>query len=78
VLRHPFKGASQCLEATRYEGELSTRREREAQNLAQLTGWKIEDIRRKAQTVKITETADPAPTRPGPWYRRVWASLSWE
>ena len=78
VLRHPFKGASQCLEATRYEGELSTRREREAQNLAQLTGWKIEDIRRKAQTVKITEAADPAPTRPGPWYRRVWASLSWE
>ena len=78
VLRHPFKGSSQCLEATRYEGDLNARREREAQNLAQLTGWKIEDIRHKAQTVKITEAADPAPTRPVPWYRRVWASLSWE
>jgi hypothetical protein len=79
VLRHPFKGASQCLEATRYEGELSTRREREAQNLAQLTGWKIEDIRRKAQTVKITETApDAAPAAPAPWYRRMWAALTWE
>jgi len=79
VLRHPFKGASQCLEATRYEGELSTRREREAQNLAQLTGWKIEDIRRKAQTVKITETApDTAPAPPAPWYRRMWAALTWE
>jgi hypothetical protein len=79
VLRHPFKGASQCLEATRYEGELSTRREREAQNLAQLTGWKIEDIRRKAQTVKITETApDAAPAPPAPWYRRMWAALTWE
>ena len=76
VLRHPFKGTSQCLEATRYDGDLNARREREAQNLAQLTGWKIEDIRRKVQTVKITETApDAAPPAPAPWYRRVWASL---
>jgi hypothetical protein len=79
VLRHPFKGTSQCLEATRYEGDLNARREREAQNLAQLTGWQIEDIRRKAQTVKITETApDAAPAPPAPWYRRMWAALTWE
>jgi len=75
VLRHPFKGASQCLEATRYEGDLSTRREQEAQNLAQLTGWKIEDIRRKAQDVKITEAARPAEA---PWYRKLWAAVTWE
>jgi hypothetical protein len=78
VLRHPFKGSSQCLEATRYDGDLNARREREAQNLAQLTGWKIEDIRRKAQTVKITDAAPTAPAPPAPWYRRMWASLSWE
>src|SRR4029079_12582891 len=79
VLRHPFKGTSQYLEATRHDGVLNARREREAQNLAQLTGWKIEDIRRKVETVKITETApDAAPPAPAPWYRRVWASLSWE
>ncbi|HET6896911.1 MAG TPA: DUF2330 domain-containing protein [Vicinamibacteria bacterium] len=79
VLRHPFKGSSQCLEATRYEGDLNARREREAQNLAQLTGWKIEDIRRKAQGVKITDSgADAATARPAPWYRRAWAALSWD
>jgi len=79
VLRHPFKGTSQCLEATRYDGDLNARREREAQNLAQLTGWKIEDIRRKVETVKITETApDAAPPAPAPWYRRAWAALSWD
>jgi len=79
VLRHPFKGTSQCLEATRYDGDLNARREREAQNLAQLTGWKIEDIRRKVETVKITETApDAAPRAPAPWYRRAWAALSWD
>ena len=77
VLRHPFKGSPSCLAATRYEGDLNTRREQEAQNLARLTGWKIEDIRKKAAGVKITEAADPAPARPAPWYRRVWASLSW-
>jgi hypothetical protein len=75
VLRHPFKGSPQCLEATRYEGDLSTRREREAQNLAQLTGWKIEDIRRKAQSAKIADAAGPAET---PWYRKLWAAMSWE
>jgi hypothetical protein len=75
VLRHPFTGRSQCLEATRYEGDLSTRREREAQTLAQLTGWKIEDIRRKAQGVKVTEAASPAAA---PWYRKVWAALVWD
>ena len=75
VLRHPFKGSAQCLEATRYEGDLSTRSEREAQNLAQLTGWKIEDIRRRAQGVKITEAVPPAAA---PWYRKLWAAVSWE
>jgi len=75
VLRHPFTGTSQCLEATRYEGDTAARREREAQNLAQLTGWKIEDIRRKAQGVKVTEAVRPAEA---PWYRKVWAALSWD
>jgi hypothetical protein len=75
VLRHPFKGSAQCLEATRYEGDLGARHEREAQNLAQLTGWKIEDIRRKAQNVKITEAAPPAEA---PWYRKLWAAVARE
>jgi hypothetical protein len=71
VLRHPWKGPSQCLEATRYNGDLSARQEKEAQTLAQLTGWNIDEIRRKAQGVKITSVAArPAET---PWYRRLWA-----
>jgi hypothetical protein len=79
VLRHPFKGSPQCLEATRYDGDLGARHEREAQNLAQLTGWKIEDIRRKAQGVKVTEAApDAAPPAPVPWYRRAWAAPTWD
>jgi hypothetical protein len=75
VLRHPFKGAPSCPEAKRYDGDSNARREREAQNLAQLTGWKIEDIRKKVVGVKITDAAPPAEA---PWYRKLWAAMSRE
>jgi hypothetical protein len=76
VLRHPWKGSSTCSEADAYARGMSSRREKEAQNLAQLTGWKIEDIRRKAEAgVKVTSA--PAATTPAaevPWYRRLRAA----
>ncbi len=85
VLRHPWVGSGSCPEATRYRGDLTRRQEREAQTLATLTGWKIEDIRRKQQGVKIssraagpagTPSADaPRPAEP-PWYSRVWAAVA--
>jgi hypothetical protein len=73
VLRHPWKGSGQCAEAARYTRELSARQEKEAQNLAQLTGWNIDEIRRKAQGVKIT--SGPAPRAEAPWYKRAWAAV---
>jgi hypothetical protein len=48
VLRHPFTGTTQCAEADAYRRELTARQEREAQNLARLTGWPIGEVRRKA------------------------------
>jgi len=47
VLRHPWKGEAKCEAAERYRQSLRVRAEREASNLASLTGWPIEDIRRK-------------------------------
>jgi hypothetical protein len=47
VLRHPFTGQTSCEAAERYERELGQRQDREAQNLANLTGWSIGEIRRK-------------------------------
>jgi hypothetical protein len=80
VLRHPFTGKmGECGAAERYGAELGTRREKEAQNLAQLTGWKIEDIRRKAAaTVKVTSAPPSAAvaTAAAPWYRRLWAAMT--
>src|SRR5436190_6330324 len=46
VLRHAWTGDSTCDAAVRYRAELLQRHEREAQNLAGLTGWNITDIRR--------------------------------
>jgi hypothetical protein len=47
VLRHPWTGTGECSAATAYRTALASRREKEAQNLAGLTGWAIGDIRRK-------------------------------
>ena len=47
VLRHPFKGELKCEAAERYRESLRLRADREAATLASLTGWPIDDIRRK-------------------------------
>jgi Na+-translocating ferredoxin:NAD+ oxidoreductase RnfD subunit len=48
VLRHPWTGAETCSGARRYQEELPGRQEHEVQTLASLTGWKIDEIRKKA------------------------------
>ena len=47
VLRHAWTGDETCSEADTYRRDLSVRREKEAQTLASLTGWDIDDIRRR-------------------------------
>ena len=47
VLHHPWNGDSQCDAAMEYRRNLRDRQEREARNLASLTGWEINDVRRK-------------------------------
>jgi hypothetical protein len=47
VLRHPFKGEITCNEGREYRRNLRKRTEQEAQTLAQLTGWDINNIRKK-------------------------------
>lgn len=47
VLRHPWRGSEDCLDAERYRKDLEVRLEREAQTLSSLAGWNIDDIRKK-------------------------------
>lgn len=65
VLHHAWTGDAECEQAQRYRNELQFRREREAQNLARLTGWGINEIRRKAQIASVRRD-------PEKWYERIW------
>ena len=62
ILRHPFRGEMNCEAGREYQRSLSQRFEQKAQTLAQLTGWKIQDIRKK---INLTESPI------GPWWRSI-------
>ncbi len=66
VVRHAFNGEATC-DISSYEAQLRERQEREAQALANLTGWDIDDIRRKIPLIAGTE-----PDQPKPWWARLW------
>ena len=66
VIRHPFRGELTC-DATGYLTRVRQRQDREAETLANLTGWDIDDIREKIDYV------DASPAAPDePWWRRIW------
>jgi len=67
VLQHPYKGNSECSAMDQYRERLRDRRTKEAETLASLTGWSMDDIRRKMGP-------DGAEVKsPRPWYRRLWS-----
>ena len=55
VLHHPWKGNAQCQAADAYRRSLYERYEREAKNLADLTGWKMADIRARMDIKPVAE-----------------------
>ena len=65
VLRHPWTGGSSCPEAENYRNQLRDRQEKEAQQLASLTGWEINEIRQK-----MNLQGNPKP--PSPWWKKLW------
>jgi len=67
VLRHAWTGGATCDAADQYKRTLGERREKEAQNLAMLTGWSIADIRK--QMGGSAKGPDPADDK---WWRRIW------
>ena len=67
VLRHEWKGDETCDAASEYRRSLPQRREREAQTLASLTGWDINEIRKQSGAGPA-----PAPQPPLKWWQRIW------
>ena len=67
VLRHEWKGTSSCEAGERYRSGLPERRDRQAQNLASLTGWDLDQIR------KSIDAGNPLPVAtPVKWWQRIW------
>jgi hypothetical protein len=67
VIRHPYSGPVNC-DASAYQQATRERQEREAQNLASLTGWNIDDIRAR---VPYLGDVRPEPG-PDPGWKRIW------
>jgi hypothetical protein len=67
VIRRPWKGEASC-DISQYQATVRERQEREAQQLANLTGWDIEDIRKK-----IPFPEGPNPEKAPPWWKRLWS-----
>ena len=63
ILRHPFTEEMTCRAGREYQRSLSQRFEQEAQTLAKLTGWNIQDIRKKTN---VTTSGQQTP-----WWRNV-------
>jgi len=69
VIRHPWKSDSECGALDAYRRELQERRSKEAANLAELTGWSVDTIRRK-----MNLAADwSAPDDHAKWWDRIWS-----
>ena len=75
VLRHPWtpdSNKNQCDAGRDYQRQLPQRFEREAQQLVSLTGWDIQDVRRRLPM------AVPAVEEAGePWWKKLWGDGSW-
>jgi hypothetical protein len=68
VIRHEWKGAGDCPQARAYRAGLAERRAKEADNLAQLTGWDLNKIRGK-----MAVAADwSRPEDRMKWWDRIW------
>jgi hypothetical protein len=68
VLRHAFRGETSCEAGRRYRETLHARAEQEAATLASLTGWPIEDIRRRLGPAAAEVTPDGRR-----WWQRLFA-----
>jgi hypothetical protein len=67
VLQHAWNGSPDaCPAARNYFESLNTRHEHEAETLADLTGWNLQDVIRKAGLAPGSQ--------PKPWWQGIWGS----
>ncbi|MBI1391996.1 MAG: DUF2330 domain-containing protein [Alphaproteobacteria bacterium] len=70
VIRHPYQGNAECKAGEDYRAGLPIRFDEEAQTLARLTGWSIDDIRNRMET--DGQSTEPGPEEKSSWWKRLW------
>lgn len=68
VIRRPYRAETSC-DAAEYRAAVRDRQEREAQALANLTGWDIADIRSRIDYLGGQPETDPGLVK---WWQRLW------
>jgi hypothetical protein len=67
ILNQPFTGEMKCEAAKNYKRTLVKRLDQESKNLAQLTGWNVQDIRRKQPKPDLAQL---------PWWEKFWGTMT--
>ena len=65
VLQHAWRGEAECTAAEDYYASLPERWEQEAETLASLTGWTLQDVMTRMDVAWVEEARTP-------WWRRIW------
>jgi hypothetical protein len=68
VVRHPWTGDEDCPAMANYRAQLRERRAKEAQTLASLTGWDVDDIRGRMGVAADWAREEERLT----WWQRLW------
>jgi hypothetical protein len=71
ILQHPFFGKLTCPEGDKYRDSLRLRLTQEAATLADLTGWRFDDILGKVKT-QSGPTGQDGEDPDSSWWRRMW------
>ena len=66
VMRHAWRGSARCAAARDYLDSLPPRWEEEARTLASLTGWDVEEIRKRM------DLGRPIPAAKRSWWEELW------
>jgi hypothetical protein len=70
VMRHAWNGnENSCAATEEYRREIQRRQENEARQLAELTGWKLADIRAQMNLPSANASEDTT----GKWWQKLWS-----
>lgn len=82
IMQHPYRGEITCKAGQDYQKSVRIRQQDEAQTLAQLTGWELQEINSKIDFLQVTPVKPSKFSQPKPdsemisVWRRVWGCIS--